>query len=120
MSEKKHVLIIEDDEAIRFGTRLRLETRDYAVTTAVDGCDGLEQIRVNQPDVILMDIRMPHMDGLTALAELKSDATTCQIPVIIASASLGDKTTALDIGAKYFLCKPYSNDALFAVVESSL
>ncbi|EMI16289.1 two-component system response regulator [Rhodopirellula maiorica SM1] len=120
MSKQTRVLIVEDDEAIRFGTQLRLETRDFAVSTAIDGCDGLQQIRADQPDVILMDIRMPNMDGLTALAELKADPTTSEIPVIIASASLGDKTTALDIGAKYFLCKPYSNDALFAVVDSSL
>ena len=115
----RRVLVVDDDEAIRHGTQLRLSVHGYDVATANDGCDAIEQTIRFRPDVILMDVRMPKMDGLAALAVLQSQTDTATIPVIIASASPGDKNSSLDTGAKYFLCKPYANAMLLAAIESS-
>ncbi|MGB7326114.1 MAG: response regulator [Rubripirellula sp.] len=118
MSEKTRVLVVDDDEAIRHGTQLRLSVNGYEVDSAVDGCHAIEQVARFKPDVIVMDVRMPKMDGLTALAHLKSRDETASIPVIIASASPGDQNTSLDTGARYFLCKPFASASLLAAIES--
>lgn len=120
MSTEKRILIVEDDDAIRHGTQLRLDCMGYSVITAVDGADGLDQAREHHPDLIMMDIRMPKMDGLEALRKLKADPTTNEIPVVMSSASPGDQWNAIDSGAKFFLCKPYSNEALLATLHCSV
>lgn len=74
----------------------------------------------SRPDAIVMDVRMPRMDGLTALAELKADPDTRDIPVVMLSASLPDQKEALDRGARFFLRKPYGGQALIEAVRSSL
>ena len=120
MPDSMKVLLVEDDEGIRFGTEMRLKLNGYTVTTAVDGRDGLDKVADCHPDVILMDIRMPGLDGLGALKQLKSNVATAAIPVIIASASPGDQTSALDLGANYFLRKPYANETLLDMIASVL
>lgn len=120
MPIKKRILIVEDDEAIRHGTQLRLDCMGYSVTTAVDGADGFDQAKLHHPDLIMMDIRMPKMDGLEALRKLKADPTTTNIPVVMSSASPGDQWNAIDSGAKFFLRKPYTNEALLATVDCSV
>lgn len=117
---EKRILIVEDDEAIRHGTQLRLDCMGYRVITAVDGADGFDQAKRHCPDLIMMDIRMPKMDGLEALRKLKADPVTTKIPVVMSSASPGDQWNAIDSGAKFFLCKPYSNEALMTTVDSSV
>lgn len=119
MSTEGTILVVDDDDAIRHGTRLRLDMNGFQVTVAVDGSEALTKALDIQPDVILMDIRMPIMDGLTALRQLKSDPKTTDIPVVIASASAKDQTSSLDAGASFFLRKPYSNEALLATVKRS-
>ncbi len=116
---KKRVLVVDDDEAIRHGTELRLTVHGYEVASAVDGSDAIEQTQIFRPDVIVMDVRMPVMDGLTALAHLKADESTNSIPVIIASASPGDQNTSLETGARYFLCKPFPNSTMLAAIASA-
>lgn len=114
------VLVVEDDEAIRFGTMMRLCSEGYRVITAENGAEGLELIHNHKPDLVLMDIRMPRIDGLTALHILKDDPTTASIPVVIVSASAGDQNNALEAGAKYFLRKPFGSEALLAAARSSI
>lgn len=120
MPTEKRILVVDDDQAIRHGTMLRLNSMGYSVTMAVDGVDGLVQARQQSPDLIMMDIRMPKMDGLEALRQLKADPTTTDIPVVMASASPGDQWNAIDSGAKYFLRKPYTTEALRATVDGSV
>lgn len=119
MTDNTRILIVDDDEAIRFGTRLRLEMNGFDVTTAADGIDAIKSVLAATPDVIVMDIQMPKMDGLTALRRLKSDRSTAHIPVVIASASAQDQNDAIESGAAFFLRKPYSNEALLATVRRS-
>lgn len=118
-TDPTRVLIIDDDEAIRHGTRLRLEMNGFHVTTAIDGQDGLASVMASPPEIIVMDIRMPKMDGLTVLRRLKSDQRLKNIPVVIASASAEDQNEAIESGAAFFLRKPYANDALLATLAQS-
>jgi CheY-like chemotaxis protein len=83
---RKRVLIIDDDETFRYVIKqiIRNETR-YEVFEAVDGGDGLRQARNEQPDVILLDLQMPNVDGFTVLQELNADKRTTVIPVIVST-----------------------------------
>lgn len=114
------ILIVEDDEAIRIGTQMRIAQKGYRTITAIDGWEGWEMATELLPDLILMDIRMPRMDGLTALAKLKQNQRTMTIPVVIVSASPGDQNNALETGAEYFLRKPYAHEHLFEILSTAL
>lgn len=120
MREPRRVLIVENDAQIAFGVSQRLRAAGYATESAVDGEAGVANACNSPPDVILMDVMMPRMDGLTALRVLVADRRTSDVPVIMLSASLSDEHAALEAGAKFFLKKPYSHDRLFAAVERSM
>ncbi|TWU47398.1 Response regulator PleD [Rubripirellula tenax] len=120
MRTKRHVLVVDDDEAIRHGTGLRIAFNGYEVSTAKNGLEAFDMAVERMPDAILMDVRMPVMDGLAALAKLKADPRTTAIPVVIASASLGDKNTSLESGARFFLTKPYTNDVMLSAISASM
>jgi DNA-binding response OmpR family regulator len=81
----------------------------YRVVSAADGAEGLEQARAENPDIIILDIMMPRMNGLEALVALKGDATTQGIPVILlsAKAQAGDVQAGLDRGADAYVTKPF-------------
>jgi two-component system cell cycle response regulator DivK len=105
---KLKVLVVEDNEMNRDMLTRRLERRGYQVMTANDGEQALVQARSEQPDLILMDLRMPVMDGWAATRALKSDPSTAQIPVIALTAHTmdTDEQKALDAGCDAFESKP--------------
>ncbi len=110
------VLIVDDNPEIVVGIRLRLEALGYRTVTAVDGRSGIDSAIADQPDAIVMDVRMPGMNGLQAVAELKSRPDTNNIPIIVLSASLADEESALDAGAHFFIKKPYVGAELLAAI----
>ena len=112
------VLVVDDEPQIVESTKLWLERVGYQVVTAVNGQQAIDATVESQPQLIVMDVRMPIMDGLTALTELKGKPETKEIPVIILSASIVDKQFALDSGAVCFLSKPYPGVDLVKVVNS--
>ncbi len=120
MCNSPTVLLVEDDVEIRSIGVLRLSAAGFRTLTAGDGRAGIEQAHQEQPDVIVMDIRMPIMDGLTALAELKACSDTRCIPVVMLSASVGDQQRALDAGARYFIKKPYQGTHFVETVRAAL
>jgi DNA-binding response OmpR family regulator len=115
---QKRILIVDDDHDVVSGTRLRLRAAGYSTIEAYDGEQGLAAAIENRPDAIVLDVRMPRMDGMTALAELRLRDDMRSIPVIVLSASLSDEQAALDAGARYFLPKPYQGGRLLAAVEN--
>ncbi|EMI41380.1 response regulator [Rhodopirellula sp. SWK7] len=119
-NSKGRVLVVEDDEAIRLGLQIRLQSHGLLVFTATNGREALTMVPSVQPDVILMDIRMPLMDGLIALRELKMNPETQTIPVIMLSASPGDQNLALDSGAARFIRKPFVNGELLETIDLCL
>ena len=120
MSEKKTVLLVDDDQALLDGTRLRLRSCGYKTLDANDGIQGVAAAIKLQPDVIVMDVRMPRMDGLSALRELQENEQTKEIPVVVLSASLSDQQRALDAGARFFITKPYEGKDLVRAIESAI
>ena len=114
------VLVVDDDEQIVSGVKLRLNAVGYRAETASNGSEGIEKAKALQPNAILMDVRMPVLDGLQALKKLKDDDETADIPVIMLSASLSDQRTAIDGGAKFFLTKPYQSSRLQAALDAIL
>ena len=120
MCEQPTVLVVDDDYEIVTAATLRLRAAGYRTRMAYDGESGVALAVKCHPDAILLDVRMPRKDGLTALRELKLRDDTKGIPVVMLSASIVDQQAALDAGARFFLKKPYCGDTLVRAVTSAL
>lgn len=120
MPAKKTVLVIDDDHDVRAGAHFRLRAAGYNTIEARDGEAGVAMAVEQHPDAVLLDVRMPHMDGLKALTELHEDAQTADIPIIMLSASVVDQQAALDGGARFFLPKPYRSSELLEAVAAAI
>jgi DNA-binding response OmpR family regulator len=112
MLDKVRVLIIDDDQEIVAGVVIRLQAAGYETQVASDGVGGVTLARQYLPDMILLDMRMPTWDGMRVLSELQATPDTAHIPVVMLSASLGDRQRSLRAGARLFLSKPYDGAAL--------
>ena len=115
-----HVLIIEDSEDMAYGLKTNLEYEDYQVTVATDGEEGLQQALEVSPDLIILDLTLPKLDGLSVLSELRTKGA--QIPVLILTArgEEQDKVTGLKLGADDYVTKPFALLELLARVEALL
>ena len=118
----RSILVIEDDEASRDALSRRLARRGYAVAVACDGHEGVEAARAALPDLILMDLGLPRVDGWEATRLLKADAATAHIPVIVLSAHamLADRDRALAAGGDDFDTKPVRFEQLLGKIETLL
>jgi CheY-like chemotaxis protein len=118
----KRILIVEDNEMNRDVLSRRLSRRGYEVLLAADGLLGLEIARAQGPDLILMDLGLPHIDGWECTRQLKADASTRRIPVIALSAHamVGDREKAMDAGCDEFDSKPIDFSALLAKMDRLL
>jgi two-component system, cell cycle response regulator DivK len=116
------VLIVEDNEMNRDMLSRRLERHGYTVLTAENGEDGLSSARVERPDLILMDMGLPVMDGWAATRLLKQDAATRHIPVIALSAHAmaGDREQALRAGCDEYDTKPVELSRLLGKMTALL
>ncbi len=117
MNNGRTILIVDDDEEIVRGAVVRLRAAGYQTRTAFNGAEALASLRHTRPDAILLDVRMPIVDGLTVLKELQADRDTYWVPVIMLSASLWDQRKALNAGARFFLAKPYRGSELLQVLH---
>ena len=102
------ILLVDDNELNRDMLSRRLKRRDFEVEMAVDGQEGVDLTRSLMPDLILMDMSLPIIDGWTATGIFKSDSSTCHIPVIAltAHAMEGDRQKCLEAGCDDFDTKP--------------
>lgn len=114
------VLLIDDDRDIVRGVSLRLRNAGYEVLTAHDGAGGLKLAIDRAPDAIVLDMRMPIMDGMAVLAHLRDSARTRAIPIVVLSASVlsRNEIRGMGGGVRYFLEKPYNAGQLLEVVEA--
>jgi two-component system nitrogen regulation response regulator GlnG len=101
------ILIIDDEEPIAWALRRAFEREKYAVAVAASAEDGLAKARKHAPDVVFLDVRLPGMDGLTALAELKKVAPAAAVVVITAHGNLNTAVKAVEGGAFDYLAKPF-------------
>jgi CheY-like chemotaxis protein len=119
---KPTILLIEDNELNRDMLRRRLERRGYAVAEAVDGLAGLAAAKASCPDLVLMDLRLPDVDGREVTRRLRSDPLTAKVPVIAltAHAMEGDRDAALEAGCDDYDTKPVDLARLVGKIEALL
>ena len=115
--KKFRVLLVDDEMRILNFLKSKLKASGYEVITANNGQEALEQVRAQEPDLVVLDIMMPKMDGFEALKEMRTFSAT---PVIILSAkgTNADKVKGLGMGADDYLAKPFSPDELVARIEA--
>lgn len=119
MAAKTQILLIEDDKSIASFITTSLSGNGYRVIHALDGKEGLSLAASNCPDIILLDLGLPDIDGCEILKELR---TWCSVPVIVISARTReqDKVNALDLGADDYIAKPFGTAELMARIRTSL
>lgn len=114
------ILLVEDHEEIWDFLSRRLKRRGYDVILAVDGQEGVDKARAQNPDILLLDMNLPVMDGWTAAGVLKADAATAGIPIIAltAHAMSGDREKAIAAGCDDYHPKPVDFTRLLSQIES--
>ncbi|MFD5075424.1 response regulator transcription factor [Streptomyces sp. NPDC058371] len=118
--ETQRILIVDDEPAVREALQRSLAFEGYDTQVAVDGADALEKATAYQPDLVVLDIQMPRMDGLTAARRIRGAGTTTPILMLTARDTVGDRVTGLDAGADDYLVKPFELDELFARIRALL
>ena len=121
-SHGTRVLVIDDEAPIRLLCRVNLEAEGMEVLEAADGPSGLESARHSRPDVILLDVMMPGLDGWQVAEELLDDELTSGIPIVFltARAELRDRARGLDIGGVDYVTKPFNPLELAPLIEDVL
>ena len=123
----KKILIVDDETRIRELLELRLSSEGYEVIQAKDGEEGVMMAKKHLPDLILMDVMMPKMDGSEAVEELKEDAATQDIPVIFLTSMITKEEEEnqafgihLDVKKHHFIAKPFDTPSLLAEIQKAL
>jgi DNA-binding response OmpR family regulator len=118
----KKILVVDDDDRVREMIEFRLSLFGYEVVQAANGQEGLVAVRREQPDLILLDVMMPELDGFQVCRRLKHDEATKGIPVVMltAKAEAKDVTRAFESGADDYVVKPYDPAVLQAKVKKNL
>ena len=116
------ILVVDDEKNIRLVVGKSLEKAGFDVYYAVDGVQAVEKANDINPNLVLLDLRLPKMNGFLVLEALKSDTSTEDIPVIILSAlsEEDDVQKVISLGAEDFLVKPISQSDLLAAVEANI
>ncbi|GHF92202.1 response regulator transcription factor [Streptomyces filamentosus] len=119
-NDSERVLIVDDEPAVREALRRSLAFEGYATREAVDGIDALAAMESYDPDLVVLDVQMPRMDGLTAARRIRAAGSTVPILMLTARDTVGDRVTGLDAGADDYLVKPFELDELFARIRALL
>jgi two-component system phosphate regulon response regulator PhoB len=119
---KQKILAVDDEEDILELLRFNLTKEGFAVVCAASGEEALKSAVSNKPDLILLDLLLPGMDGLEVARRLKKDASTKEIPIIMVTAKgeEADIVTGLEVGAEDYITKPFSRKVLIARVRAVL
>jgi len=117
---RPRVLVVDDDKAVRESLRRSLEFNGYDVALASDGAEALAGIAATDPDVVVMDVMMPRLDGLEATKALRKAGNDLPILVLTARDAVGDRVEGLDAGADDYLTKPFALQELLARLRALL
>jgi DNA-binding response OmpR family regulator len=122
MADATRVLVIDDEAPIRLLCRVNLEAEGMEVLEAADGPSGLETARAETPDVVLLDVMMPGLDGWRVAEELLDDPSTERIPIVFltARAELRDRARGIDLGGVDYVTKPFNPVELAPLVRDLL
>jgi len=120
--ERALVMVVDDSITVRKVTQRHLAKRGMDVLLAKDGIDAMEQLREHVPDVMLVDIEMPRMDGYELTQHIRGDARLRNVPIIMITSRAGDKhrDRALALGVNIYMTKPYQEDTLNANINTLL
>lgn len=119
-SPKRRVLVVEDDPSITLGLTINLQGEGYEVLSAEDGETGFELARGQKPDLVILDVMLPKMNGFQVLQAMRREGLL--MPIIVLSARTGemDKVTGLELGAEDYVAKPFGLAELLARVRAAL
>ena len=122
IGEGKTILVIEDDPAVQTLVRKALGMYGFAVQVADDGLDGLMKLEAMKPDLIIIDMMMPRLDGMTFVKAIKGRGETRGIPVIFLTAKSDPKSMieGINVGARFYVTKPFQIDDLIGKVQKAL
>jgi chemosensory pili system protein ChpA (sensor histidine kinase/response regulator) len=115
-------MVVDDSITMRRVASKLLERHNYQVVTAKDGVDALAQLQDLQPDVMLLDIEMPRMDGFELATHMQNEESFSSIPIIMITSRTGEKhrDRAFEIGVNNYMGKPYQEDELIKNIQSAL
>lgn len=115
----KRTLIVDDEEGIVKVVKMYLEHHGYEVITAGDGQEGLDRAKADKPDIIILDLMLPRMDGYKVCGLLKRDARYAKIPVILFTAKAQEKDVKLgeEVGADAYITKPFEPEVLLSKIK---
>jgi len=116
---RKKILVVEDNTDLVELLRLSLKEAGFTVTTAQNGVDALKKIRATPPDLIVLDLVLPELDGFAVCESLRQDSATASIPVLLLSGLSGEfaRYTGMECGAHEFVTKPVSPDHLVSRIR---
>jgi DNA-binding response OmpR family regulator len=114
------VLVVEDDPSIALGLRINLEAEGFEVISAEDGESGLDMTRAERPDLVILDVMLPKMNGFQVLQAIRREGLMVPIIVLSARSAEMDKVTGLELGAEDYVAKPFSLAELLARVRAAL
>ena len=120
MSGGTRILVVDDERPIRRALEVTLAKAGYSVDTATDAADALTKAALTPPDLVILDLMLPGMDGWQVLRELRAGGTECPVVVVSARASEQDKVQVLKMGADDYVAKPFGMSELVARVEAVL
>lgn len=114
------ILVVDDSQVDRSNLEKVLSDAGYQVSTAIDGEKALESIKNSRPDLVMMDVNMPVMDGFAATRALRNSPDTKDLPVVLVTSKgqKADKAWGKMLGAKGHITKPYTNDEVLSIVNS--
>jgi DNA-binding response OmpR family regulator len=119
---KKRILVVDDESELVKAIQIRIELAGYEILVACNGREGLEKARKEKPDLIILDLMLPKMDGYKVCAMLKHDARYMKIPIIMltARAQESDEKLGYECGAEAFITKPFQHEAVLAKIKELL
>lgn len=119
---KKRILVIDDEEDMRYAVKIQLEANGYHVLTAGDGQEGLNLARRENPDLIILDLMLPKLDGYKVCRMLKFDRKYDAIPIVIftARAQSDDQRLGREVGADAYIAKPFEPKKLLGTIQDLL
>ena len=114
------ILVVDDEPAVREALRRALSLEGYDVDLATDGAEALRSIALSEPDVVVLDVLMPEVDGLAACRRLREEGSRVPVLMLTARADVGDRVDGLDAGADDYLVKPFALEELLARLRALL
>lgn len=127
MTDKKRILVVDDEPDFALIVQGNLEKEGFEVDVAYNGVEGLEKVKANPPDAIVLDVMMPEMDGYEVCKELKDDDATCEIPIVLLTAVASHVTSTryshadgMSTEADDYIAKPASAEEITNSIKSLL